>query len=147
MESPKTPAEMLQAIIEATTGLLHQATPIDPQVLLGLVQIEVRAQDKYEQVLTDLQDPAQRDANPYWGFFISGVNPKTKETVEIAKTVVPKVLDTKSPEYLAQLAAWTNTYMLVITPAARAAWRACGFTVNFFQTAAATPPKPKLHLA
>lgn len=149
-KGPLTQQEALAYLITATAELLHQAVPIDPQTLLGLVQHEVQSQQGYEQVIHDLADPAARQAHPYWGFFISGVHPKTKETVEIARTHVPKVLDPSVPDYLAQLAAWTNTYMLAITPAARAAWRGCGFTVNFFQSAQTTPAptdnKPKLAL-
>lgn len=149
--TPRTPEEALVYLIAATTELLHQAVPIDPQALLGLVQHEVQSQQGYERVLHDLSDAQAREAHPYWGFFISGVNPATKETVEIARTHVPKVLDPKAPDYPMQLAAWTNTYMLSITPAARAAWRALGFVVNFFQSAQAAPKpptdtKPKLQL-
>lgn len=145
----KAAVEQLAALVQATTTLLHQATPVEPQALLGLVAEEVYAQSGYEQILTDLTTPATRDSHPFWGFYIAGVNQTSKETVEIARTVVPKVLNPKdNPEYLPQVAAWTNTYMLAITPAARAAWRALGFTVTFFQTAQApnAPAKPKLTL-
>ena len=139
MTHPSTPQEQLAFLIEATAQLLHQATPIDPAALLGFVAGEVHVQNGYEAILTDLVTPASRTSHPYWGFAIAGVNPQTQERVEIARTVVPKMLDPKHPEYLAQLAGWTNTYMLTITPAARAAWRALGFQVSFFQSAA--PPK------
>ncbi len=148
MTHPTTPEEQLQLIVEASTTLLLQAVPAAPEALLGLVMYEVQSQQGYERVLEDLVSPEARVSHPYWGFSIAGVNPKTNERVEIARTLVPKVL-THGPEYLPQLAAWTNTYMLAITPAVRAAWQANGFTVTFFQTAqapSATPTKPKLTL-
>lgn len=147
-ESTGLPMEVLHQLIQATTGLLHQAAPVDVNALLRLVAYETEQQRQYEQVLVDLCDAAKRTSHPYWGFYIEGRS-KTGEAVEIARTFVPKVLDTSADDYLAQLAAWTNTYMLVLTPGTRAAWRAVGFVVNFFQAAEAPKPhdaKPKLQL-
>jgi hypothetical protein len=150
MQSPDNATQaMLEQIMQLNTALLTQAVPCAPQALYGLIASEVAAQPGYERVLEDLADANAQKTHPYWGFFIVTKNPETGETAEIARTLVPKVLDPKAADYLAQLAAWTNTYMLAVTPAVRAAWRAVGFTVNFFQTAQApttTPAQPKLTL-
>lgn len=149
--TPEMIAQATQAmadVVGATTALFGCAIPCDPKLLFGLIADEMQKGPMYEQVLHDVEDATARTKHPHWGFYIAGLHPETRENVEIARTMVPKQLVMAgNPEYLAQLAAWTNTYMLAINPAARAAWRAVGFTVHFFQTAQApgvTPAKSKL---
>lgn len=135
-------------ILSALAMLLRQAVPVDPQLLFGLCNEEIQKQfadDGYSRIMADLADPKTRESHPIWGFYIVSARPsqKTGEHVEIARTEAPKVLDHTQPEYLAQLAAWTNTYMLATTPGIRAAWRAAGWSVNFFQKPAGKSSKPQ----
>ncbi len=137
----------LAQLFAAEAAFLANTLPMRSQEdLLAIVRVEHEMQSGYTQVLTDLVEEPNRTKYSCWGFQISGTNPQTKEEAVIAKTLVPKQLDpTNNPEYLAQLAAWTNTYMLVTSPMTRAAWRALGFTVNFFQ-APAPSKEPRLTL-
>jgi len=144
---PSTAEEAIAMMAQVATQLTHQSVPmVQPMALLGLVQAEMASQDKYERVLQDLVDPEAQQRHPFWGFYIQGKR-SDNTTVELARTLVPKVLDPKDPSYLQTLAAWSQVYMLVSTPAVRALWRACGFQVHFFQGASSAGPKAPSPLA
>jgi len=135
VNSDPTHEQMIAQLIQSCTELLGLAVPVPPQQLADAISAEMSMQAQYERVIADVTDAEVRKKYPLWGFFIR----RESTRQEIARVLVPKQLNPQDPQYQAQLAAWTNTFMLVTTPPARGAWRALGFTVEFFQTPAPSP--------